>query len=100
MKWPFLFLRVFGHSMESTFKEGDLVLVNRWVYLWRKPKVGDIVVARDPININRLILKRIKDEQKNRYMVAGDNKGHSIPRKITKRAILGKVIGLRGKIDK
>ncbi len=87
-QWPLLRFRVNGHSMEPNFHEGDLLLVNRWV----RPKVGDIVVARDPINIHRLILKRIKEEQKNKYVVAGDNKGHSIPRKITKAAILGKVI--------
>lgn len=91
-QWPLLRFRVFGHSMEPTFKEGDLLLVNCWAYVFSRPKISDVIVVNDSINIHRLILKRIKVVNGNWCMVAGDNKGHSTPRKITKSSILGKVI--------
>lgn len=88
---PLCHFRVFGHSMEPTLQEGDLVLVNRWAYLFSTPKIGDIIVAQDPIKPPRLILKRIKERQDKKLLVAGDNL-HCKAYRIKESQILGRVI--------
>jgi nickel-type superoxide dismutase maturation protease len=48
-----------GHSMEPTLVDGDWLLVDPDIYRGRAPKVGEIVVARDPRESNRVIVKRV-----------------------------------------
>lgn len=50
--------RVNGQSMEPTFYDGNLFLINKYVLLLRLPQRGDIVQARDPLT-NRLVIKRV-----------------------------------------
>jgi signal peptidase I len=53
-------------SMMMTIVPGDRIIVNRLTYRFRDPKVGDVVVARDPTNDRKDIVKRI-------VAVAGDS---------------------------
>lgn len=87
MKFPLAIFRVSGHSMEPTFKAGDLVLVNRWA----KPKVGDIIVAFDTER-NIKVIKRIQKVNGSNIVLTGDNPGHGEKRIIDKSRIIGKVV--------
>lgn len=51
--------RVDGASMESTLHSGDRVLVNKWLYLWRLPKEGEVVVFQYPMDPSRDFIKRV-----------------------------------------
>jgi signal peptidase I len=46
-------------SMMTTILPGDRIIVNRITYHLREPKLGEIVVARDPIDDRKDIVKRI-----------------------------------------
>ncbi|HEX9816658.1 MAG TPA: signal peptidase I [Candidatus Thermoplasmatota archaeon] len=75
-------IRVQGHSMLPTLKEGDVLWSNRLVYRFRAPRKGEIVVVDHPDRPLRMI-KRIVgvpgDVMSGRqlgpaeYFVAGDN---------------------------
>ena len=58
--------------MEPWAREGDFVVVDRMSYLFLKPKIGHVVVARHPKKPSILLLKRIVREQKDRYWIEGD----------------------------
>ena len=50
--------RVNGQSMERTFLDTDLFLVNKYILLLRAPERGDIVQAIDPLS-KHLVIKRV-----------------------------------------
>jgi signal peptidase I len=37
-----------GRSMSPTLNDGDRYMLNRWLYYFRSPQPGDLVVIRDP----------------------------------------------------
>lgn len=80
--------------MNPKFQEGERVWVNRWAYIFKKPKVGDVVVLKSP-NQDILILKRIKRIEDRGYFVEGDNPNKSTDSRkfgfVTKEVIIGKV---------
>ena len=45
--------------MEPAYRDGDRVLVNRLAYRLRPPRVGDVVVLRDPERAGKHLLKRV-----------------------------------------
>lgn len=51
--------RVEGASMESTLHSGDRVLVNKWLYLWRMPEKGEVIVFQYPKDPTRDFIKRV-----------------------------------------
>jgi signal peptidase I len=51
--------RVEGASMESTLHTGDRVLVNKWLYLWRLPERGEVIVFQYPKDETRDFIKRV-----------------------------------------
>jgi len=51
-------VKVVGISMQPTLVDSGRYLVNKLVYLFRAPRVGDIVVIRDPID-GLLSVKRV-----------------------------------------
>lgn len=51
--------RVEGASMESTLHTGDRVLVNKWLYLWRMPEKGEVIVFQYPKDPSRDFIKRV-----------------------------------------
>jgi signal peptidase I len=48
-----------GTSMEPAYSPGDRVLVNRLAYWRSSPRIGDVVVVRDPQQPERWLLKRV-----------------------------------------
>ena len=81
--------------MSPCLKSGDTVLVNRIIYTFISPALGDVVVLKEPKN-KRVIVKRITRKVKNAYFVEGDNKMHSTDSRefgmIEKSDIIGKVL--------
>ena len=68
-----------GHSMESTYLDGDILLTNRLIYWLRKPKIGECVILKDPNGITRYLHKRVDRtlQSNGMVMVYGDNFQHS-----------------------
>jgi|SRR5581483_324847 len=58
--------KVAGNSMLPTFKPGQLLLVSSIPYLFKKPKVGDVVVVKDPRD-GKPLLKRITEIVQSRH---------------------------------
>ena len=85
--------KVSGHSMEPQIKNGEEVLVTSIIYLFKKPKINDIVAFKED---KKVLIKRIIRIDGDKYFVAGDNKNDSLDSKtfglISKRQILGKII--------
>lgn len=46
-------------SMIPTFIEGDRILVNKYIYKFKEPKIGDIVVFRYPEDKKKDFVKRL-----------------------------------------
>jgi nickel-type superoxide dismutase maturation protease len=91
--FPFIKYRILGNSMYPTLKTGSNVLVFK--YFFSKPKIGDIITARDPKD-GKTIIKRIIKIENKKYFVQGDNKEASTDSRkfglLDKNDIIGKVI--------
>lgn len=78
--------------MKPRLKNGDVVLVNRLSYFFRKPKLRDIVVLKR----ETYIIKRIAAIKGNQIFIIGDNKKESKDSRefgwVSKKEIVGKVI--------
>jgi signal peptidase I len=48
-----------GESMEPTLHSYERLLVNKFIYRFRDPKPGEIVVLQDPGRPNRELIKRV-----------------------------------------
>jgi len=83
---------VSGKSMEPTYMGGDKLFVRE---SYRKPKVGDVVVVKDPRG-EKLLLKRIESIKGKEIFVRGDSPQWSTDSRtfgaISGKAIVGKVI--------
>jgi signal peptidase I len=70
---------VAGRSMEPALLPGDRVLVDRWTYGYRDPRVGEIVLLEGPSG--RPMVKRVSSLREPRaadgLWVVGDNVAHS-----------------------
>ena len=87
---PFSRYRVSGHSMEPLFKEGQLVWVKNWAYLFSKPRVEDIVVFKFQ---GKELVKRVKQVNDGAFEVAGDNSSDSLKTgEIRLDTVVGKVL--------
>lgn len=80
--------------MSPTLTDGQVILVNRLSFLFRKPAVNDIIAVKDPRD-KKILIKRITKIEGNCYFVQGDNKKHSTDSRvfgmIGKQEIIGKV---------
>jgi nickel-type superoxide dismutase maturation protease len=64
-----------GRSMNPTLEDGEVVLVDRDA----KIEVGDIVVARHPVEQNSEVVKRVsRINDRGHYFLIGDNPDDSI----------------------
>lgn len=82
--------KVSGHSMEPTIKNNQEILVSSLPLLFFKPKVGDMIAFND---LDKWIVKRIKEVNGEKFLVEGDNKKDSKEFGwIEKEKIIGKVI--------
>lgn len=53
-------VRVCGHSMESTLKDGDFMIMNRLSYAKATPNHGDVIVTKSGLeNGKRILIKRV-----------------------------------------
>ncbi len=51
--------RVNGESMQPTLQNGERLLVNKFVFRFQKPRVGEIIVFHPPLPTNEAYVKRI-----------------------------------------
>lgn len=81
--------------MLPTFRPGEHLLINRFIYKIEKPKEGDVIVLKDPRDAQRLLLKRIAEIQNNILNVISDNTEEGSDSRIfgatDKKNIVGKV---------
>lgn len=81
--------------MVPKIQEGDRVLVNRLSFLFRQPKMNNIIALRDPRD-GKILIKRITKIEGKRYFVQGDNKNSSTDSRvfgmIGRSDIIGKII--------
>jgi len=114
MKFPFSIFKIAGSSMEPFYKNGERVVVKKWLL---SPTINDVVILKDPRN-SKIIIKRIvkishsgasamESSSKGSkgtngtkgeilYFVLGDNKQESTDSRhfgwIKKKQIIGQVI--------
>ena len=67
-------MAVAGHSMEPALREGDWLLV---LPPRGRPRVGEVVVLRDPRDATHLLLKRVAAVGDGDVTVMGDSRDHS-----------------------
>jgi len=87
--------KIIGHSMEPQIEDGQSVLVSSISYLFKTPKINDIVAFKD-IRNTQVLIKRITKIKNGKYFVLGDNKRDSLDSRklgfISKDKIIGEVI--------
>ncbi|MDQ2940881.1 MAG: S26 family signal peptidase [Chloroflexota bacterium] len=66
-------VEVRGGSMAPALLAGDWLVVERWSYRRRPPRHGEVVVAADPRDPQRELLKRIARVAGDELWIAGDN---------------------------
>lgn len=70
-------IAVTGHSMEPLLLDGDWLLVDPSAFAVRGPRRGELVVARDPREPGRLIVKRVRGTSADGHLyLAGDHPAH------------------------
>lgn len=82
-----------GRSMNPTLKDGEVVLVDRDAEI----EVGDIVVAKHPIEQISEVVKRVESiNERGHYFLIGDNPDDSTDSRhygaVTREYIKGKVV--------
>jgi len=88
---------VTGPSMEPALHDGDWLIVDLKAYAKRMPEPGHVVVARDPREPSREIIKRIArvEPEHNLTWLAGDNQNESTDSRhfgpITREQLIGQV---------
>jgi signal peptidase I len=78
---------VAGHSMSPTLRDGEFLLYTSLL----APRPGDVVVARDPRDARRWLVKRVREVRADALDLCGDLAGHDagwIPR----AAVVGRVV--------
>jgi nickel-type superoxide dismutase maturation protease len=68
---------VAGHSMEPSLRDGDWLLVDPDAYRQGSPRRGDLVVARDPRDARRTLIKRVGEVDDGRLSLVGDHPAHA-----------------------
>lgn len=79
-------IRVGGHSMEPALHHGDELLFVRM-----PPRIGSVVVARDPRDDDRLVIKRVAAIDGDDLVLESDHPGHESLH-VDRRALIGRAI--------
>ena len=82
---------VSGHSMEPGLRAGDWLIVDRHV----RPAVGDVVVALDPRENARVIIKRVKEAgTDDELLLVSDHPAHAgeVIGPVKPPAVLGRAV--------
>ena len=79
-------VRVAGHSMEPALHHGDELL-----FIRVPPHVGSVVVARDPRDRDRLLVKRVAAIDGDDVTLASDRPDHESVH-VDRRAVIGLAI--------
>ncbi len=67
-----------GNSMLPTLSPGDFVIVDRAAYRARAPQPGELVLAQDPRDARRTLVKRVvRRDPAGRLWLSGDNPAES-----------------------
>ena len=86
--------KISGHSMEPFIKNGESIMASGLLYLFKDPKIKDIVVFKD--KNNKILIKRITKIKNGEYFLEGDNKSDSLDSKqmglIKRNQIMAKFI--------
>ena len=72
-RWRFARYAVTGASMTPALAPGDYLVVDRRAYARRAPAPGEVVVARDPRDASREIVKRVAASSAGGVELRGDN---------------------------
>lgn len=83
-------MAVAGHSMEPALREGDWLLV---LPPRRQPRIGEVVVVRDPREPTRLLLKRVAAVRDGEVTVMGDRRDHSTDSRYFGDVAIADVVG-------
>lgn len=82
--------------MRPALKNNDVVLVNKFSYIFNKPKIGDLVVLKRKQYIIKRIAKINPSADGGKFFVLGDNVKASTDSRyfgwIDRKEIIGKVI--------
>jgi nickel-type superoxide dismutase maturation protease len=70
-------VEVRGASMAPTLLAGDWLLVERWTYSRRSPRPSEVVLATDPREAQRELVKRVAAVEVATLRIAGDNSAAS-----------------------
>lgn len=92
---PYFTYRVEGESMFPAIQPKSLLVVSKFTYVVKKPKVGDIVVVKRS-NDRSKIVKRIAKIYDSTYYILGDNQKKSTDSRhfgvVALSEIVGKVV--------
>ena len=91
------YLRVVGNSMASLLSEGDLITYKKINHKNLDLNIGDVVVALNPKNKSKLIVKRIYRIYQNKFDLRGDNFSESTDSREWGLVELNLIVG---KVDK
>ena len=91
-------IRIEGDSMAPTLRPEDHVLIDPACYSRGTARVGDVVLARHPLQTDVLLVKRVASiDATGRVFVIGDNLNESSDSRsfgsLRTDAVIGKVIG-------
>ncbi len=85
-----------GVSMEPAFHDGDFLVVDRAAYRRGAPKAGHVVIATDPREPTRTVVKRAAEVTALDVTLLGDNPDHSTDSRtygpVPYEAVLGRVV--------
>lgn len=69
--------RVIGDSMEPVLCDGQVVWASLWAYRFSEPRLGDVIVFRDPGQPDKVLVKEVIGEPGQDMQVAANHRSGS-----------------------